>query len=56
MILYFEIGYKSWVCIHNCNDWQDAVNRLSYWWDVKSLRCLNSIDFEQLKENVVLTF
>ena len=55
MNLYFNIGPKSWVCVRNCIDWNDAVyNRAMRWWDLTNVTCLNEIEFKKIKENVVI--
>ena len=56
MTLYFEIGYRSWVCVHSCIDWNDAISKTIHYFDLRQMRCLNKTDFLKLKENVVLTF
>ena len=55
MNLYFKIGEKSWICVSNCYDWNDAVNRVKLW-NLKDMQCINEEDFRKLKENLVLTF
>lgn len=55
MNLYFNIGPKSWICVRDCIDWNDAINnRLSKWWDLRNVLCLNEEEFNKVKENVVL--
>lgn len=56
MNLYFQVGYRSWICVRNCYDWYDATNRIKYYWDISQLKCLNEEDFKKIKENVVLSF
>lgn len=56
MNLYFNIGPKSWICVRNCIDWEDAINRLSKWWDLRAVLCLNEEEFDKIKENIVMNF
>lgn len=56
MTLYFEIGVHSWVCVHDCYDWEDALKRVEYYFDLRNMRCVNHEEFKLIKENVVFTF
>lgn len=57
MDLYFNCGGHCWICVKNCYDWNDAVNRVKHWWDISSWPCINETDYRNLKEKyTVLTF
>lgn len=56
MKLFFQIGNTSWVCVRNCNDWNDAINQV-YYWDISKCRCINEYDFNKLdKKTNFITF